>query len=83
MEFVKLSDWLPSDMETTHLMVYKEFIKHGFDVPLGKPSKTTWRIFSVKGGREYPPFPQRVFGQDDISLRGEGGTPQFREGKFC
>ena len=41
---------------------------------LGKLSKTTKRIFSVKGG-VYPPFPRRVFGQGDFPLRGEGGTP--------
>ena len=34
--------------------------------------------FSLLRGGGYPPFPLRVFGQDDFSLRGEGGTPQFR-----
>ena len=33
-------------------------------------------FFPLRGG--YPPFPPRVFGQDDFPLRGEGGTPQFR-----
>ena len=47
------------------------------DIWLGSLSKTTWWIFSVKGGG-YPPFPLRVFGQEDFPLRGEGGTPQFR-----
>ena len=42
---------------------------------LGNLSKTTWRIFSVKGGGVYPPFPLRVFGQDDFPLRGEGVPP--------
>ena len=33
-------------------------------------------FFFFKGGG-YPPFPLRVFGQNDFPLRG-GGTPQFR-----
>ena len=38
----------------------------------------------LKGGRQkllsgfFPPFPLRVFGQDDFPLSGEGVTPQFR-----
>ena len=35
-------------------------------------------FFPLRGGWGYPPFPLRVFGQDDFLLRGEGGTPQFR-----
>ena len=34
-------------------------------------------FFPLRGGG-YPPFPLRVFGQDDFQLRGEEGTPQFR-----
>ena len=30
-------------------------------------------FFPLRGG--YPPFPLRVFGQDDFLLRGEEGTP--------
>ena len=41
---------------------------------LGALSKTTQRIFSVKGGK-YPPFPLRVFGQNDFPLRGRGVPP--------
>ena len=40
---------------------------------LGRPSKTTWWIFSAKGVG-YPPPPLRVFGQDGFPLRG-GGVP--------
>ena len=43
----------------------------------GSCQKLLSRFFSVKGGG-YPPFPLRVFGQDDFPLRGEGGNPQFR-----
>ena len=42
---------------------------------VGRPSKTTWQIVSLKGGGGYPPFPQRVFGQDDFPLRGGGVYP--------
>ena len=43
------------------------------DLPKGGCQKLLSGFFSVKGG--YPPFPLRVFGQDDFPLRGEGGTP--------
>ena len=29
----------------------------------------------------YPPIPLSIFGQNDFPLRGEGGTPQFRQRK--
>ena len=47
-----------------------------------KPHKGTFQKllsgFCPLRGGVYPPFPLRVFGQDDCPLRGEGGTPQFR-----
>ena len=43
---------------------------------LGKPSKTTWQIFSVKGGGAYPPFPLSFFEHNDFPLRGRG-NPRF------
>ena len=48
---------------------------------LGRLSKTTWRIFSVKGkgfwAGWYPAFPLKDFWQNDFLLKwwGEGGVP--------
>ena len=39
-----------------------------FSIILGSPSKTTKRIFSVKGGG-YPPFPLSFFEHNDFPLR--------------
>ena len=36
---------------------------------------------SVKGGGEYPPFPLRVFGQDDFPLWGRGEPPNAAKEK--
>ena len=42
-------------------------------------------FFSVKGGGGSPPFPLRVFGQDDFPLSGEGGpgTPGRSDRAAC
>ena len=48
-------------------MIYSKVIKGGCQ-------KLLSGFFPLRGGGE-PPFPLRVFGQDDFLLRGEGGTP--------
>ena len=52
-----------------------EKLRH-FRFTLGAPSKTTYRIFSVKG-KGVPPLSAKLFEHNDCPLRG-GGTPQFR-----
>ena len=52
-----------------HNEIYLYFAK-------GTCQKVFCRFFSVKGGGQgYPPFPLRVFGQDDFLIRGGRGVP--------
>ena len=58
--------------ETSYVTI---FDRHFFRRHKGRCQKLLSGFFPLRGG--YPPFPLRVFGQDDFPLRGEGGTPQF------
>ena len=52
---------------------------------LVKPSKLPSGFFPLRnGGGDLTNSAKliRVFGQNDFPLRGEGGTPHFRQGKF-
>ena len=59
----------------TSISVSKNSGNYFFGTPFREAAKNYLADFSAKGGA---PFPLRVFGQDDFTLRGEGVTPPFR-----
>ena len=67
----KLLSFLRGAAQSSLSVIVPEVPDYSKDI-LGRPSKTTWWIFSagVGVGGWYPPFALRVFGQDDFPLRG-------------